>query len=134
MYNQMDNDRDRMTKIITGEAYEEERKAIQEAFQKYEAHKHAGFDKEQLDLVIQDYENNENYAYDSGTHADWNTDVPRQTEDAPESIEDFENQFTQSQNWADPESNEWEAFQDEHGNEYYYNHTTGMSSWENPWE
>ena len=134
MYNQMDNDRDRMTKIIAGEAYEEERKAIQEAFQKYEAHKHAGFDKEQLDLVIQDYENNENYAYDSGTHADWNTDVPRQTEDAPESIEEYENQFTQSQNWADPESNEWEAFQDEHGNEYYYNHTTGMSSWENPWE
>ena len=56
-----------MTKIITGEVYEQDRKAIQEAFQKYEAHKHTGFDKEQLDLVIQDYENNENYVYDNDT-------------------------------------------------------------------
>ena len=124
-----------MTKIITGEAYEQERKAIQEAFQKYEAHKHTGFDKEQLDLVIQDYENNENYVYDNDTYGEWDINMPRQFEDAPENIEEYENPSTLSQNSADPKSNdEWEAFQDEHGNEYYYNHTTGISSWENPWE
>ena len=57
-----------------------------------------------------------------------------QIEDVPESIEGYENTSTLSQHWTDTENNEWEAFQDEDGNEYYYNHTTGESSWENPWQ
>ena len=27
---------------------------------------------------------------------------------------------------------QWEAFDDGHGNTYYYNHSTGESSWERP--
>ena len=40
---------------------------------------------------------------------------------------------TSNINDYDEDTNDWEAFQDKDGNEYYYNHGTGESSWEYPW-
>jgi len=138
MYYQMDNDRERLMRIITGEAQAEEQLAIENALQEYEENKHGEFDQQQLEHVLQDVEEHNINNDDGIDYYTENDDQNYNTENGEE-IYNY-NYYTEENDTAGGDGNgdntntdDWEAFQDEDGNEYYYNHTTGESTWEYPW-
>ena len=139
MYYQMDNDRERLTRIITGEAQAEEQLAIESALQEYEANKDGAFDRQEIENILQNdnSESHNNYdyydevtnnkLYDNDT-AGYGYDNNHYDESNLIAIT-----ATSNINDYDEDTNDWEAFQDKDGNEYYYNHRTGESSWKYPW-